>query len=163
VDHAASEASGSASIAGGSVSPRVFVARRAVTADARTKMLPISNARWKPDVGDFDALLELLDPEVMLRVDAGPGGALARPPIVGRDAVIAEARRWAAMTPLSRPAVVNGAAGAVVGRPGHPFAVVGVTVANGRITTLDFVVDPAKLARITIPSTASATETPPSS
>src|ERR671928_1249294 len=39
--------------------------------------------------GDFDALLELLDPEVILRVDAGPGGALARPPIVGRDAFVA--------------------------------------------------------------------------
>jgi RNA polymerase sigma-70 factor, ECF subfamily len=101
--------------------------------------------------GDFDALLELFDSELTPRVDAGPGGALARPPIVGRDAVIAEARRWAAMTPLRRPAVVNGAAGAVVGRPGHPFAVVGVTVANGHITTLDFVVDPAKLARVTIP------------
>jgi RNA polymerase sigma-70 factor (ECF subfamily) len=101
--------------------------------------------------GNFDALLELLDPEVTLRVDAGPGGALARPPIVGRDAVIGEARRWAAMTPLARPAIVNGAAGAVVGRPGRPFAVLGVTVANGRITALDFVVDPAKLARIAIP------------
>jgi RNA polymerase sigma-70 factor (ECF subfamily) len=101
--------------------------------------------------GDFDALLELLDPEVTLRVDAGPGGALARPPIVGRDAVLAEARRWRAMTPLGRPAIVNGAAGAVIGRPGRPFAVVGVTVANGRITALDFVLDPAKLARITIP------------
>ncbi len=101
--------------------------------------------------GDFDALLDVLDPEVTLRVDAGPGGALARPPIVGRDAVIAEARRWSAMTALGRRAIVNGAAGAIVGRPGRPFAVVGVTVANGRITALDFVVDPAKLARITIP------------
>jgi RNA polymerase sigma factor (sigma-70 family) len=101
--------------------------------------------------GDFDALLELLDPEVTLRVDAGPGGALARPPLVGRDAVITQARRWAAVTPLGRPAIVNGAAGAVIGRPGRPFAVVGVTVADGRITALDFVVDPAKLARITIP------------
>jgi ketosteroid isomerase-like protein len=101
--------------------------------------------------GDFDALLEVLDPGVTLRVDAGPGGALARRPIVGRDAVLAEARRWEAMTPLSRPAIVNGVAGAVIGRPGRRFAVVAVTVANGRITALDFVVDPAKLARITIP------------
>jgi RNA polymerase sigma factor (sigma-70 family) len=101
--------------------------------------------------GDFDALLELLDPEVVLRVDAGPGSTLARPPIVGAEAVIAEAQRWSAMAPLSRPAIVNGAAGAVVGRPGRPFAVLGFTVANGRITALDFVVDPAKLARVTIP------------
>ena len=101
--------------------------------------------------GDFDALLELLDPDVTLRVDAGPGGPLAREPIVGAEAVLAEARRWDAMTPFARPAIVNGAAGAVIGRPGRPVAVVGVTVANGRITALDFVVDPAKLARVTIP------------
>jgi RNA polymerase sigma-70 factor (ECF subfamily) len=101
--------------------------------------------------GDFDALVELLDPEVTLRVDAGPGSPLARPPIVGRDAVLAEARRWTAMAQFGRRARVNGVAGAVIGRPGRPFAVVGVTVADGRITALDFVVDPAKLGRITIP------------
>jgi RNA polymerase sigma factor (sigma-70 family) len=101
--------------------------------------------------GDFDALVELLDPEVTLRVDAGPGSPLARPPIVGREAVLAEARRWTAMAQFGRRATVNGVAGAVIGRPGRPFAVVGVTVADGRITALDFVVDPAKLARITIP------------
>jgi RNA polymerase sigma-70 factor (ECF subfamily) len=100
--------------------------------------------------GDFDALLELLDPEVTLRVDAGADSPLAQPPIVGPHAVLAEARRWSAMTPLGRPAIVNGVAGAVIGRPGRPFAVVAVTVARGRITALDFVVDPAKLARITI-------------
>jgi RNA polymerase sigma factor (sigma-70 family) len=101
--------------------------------------------------GDFDALLELLDPAVTLRVDAGPGSPLAREPIVGADAVLAEARQWSALTPFGRPAIVNGAAGAVIGRPGRPFAVLGITVAHGRITVLDFVVDPSKLARITIP------------
>jgi RNA polymerase sigma-70 factor, ECF subfamily len=100
--------------------------------------------------GDFDALLELLDPEVTLRVDAGPGSKLAHEPLVGRDAVLAEARRFHALTPYGRPAIVNGVAGAVVGRPGRPFAVVAVTVANGRISALDFVLDPAKLARVTI-------------
>jgi RNA polymerase sigma-70 factor (ECF subfamily) len=100
--------------------------------------------------GDFDALLELLDPEVTLRVDAGPDSPLAHPPIVGAAAVHAEARRWNAMAPHSRPAIVNGVAGAVIGRPGQLFGVVAVTVAQGRITALDFVVDPAKLARITI-------------
>jgi RNA polymerase sigma-70 factor (ECF subfamily) len=87
----------------------------------------------------------------MLRVDAGPDSPLAHPPIVGRDAVLAEAQRWAALTSLGQPAIVNGAAGAVIGHPGRPFAVVGITIANGRITALDFVLDPAKLARITIP------------
>ena len=52
------------------------------------------------------------------------------------------------MAPLARPAIVNGLAGAVVGQPGRPFAVVGVTVVRGRITKLDFVLDRVKLARL---------------
>jgi RNA polymerase sigma factor (sigma-70 family) len=99
--------------------------------------------------GDFDTLLEMLDPEVTLRVDAGPGSPLAREPIVGAEAVLAEARRFAALTPYSRPAVVNGVAGGGSGRPnGTLFSVVALTVANGRINAIDFVVDPAKLARV---------------
>jgi len=104
--------------------------------------------------GDFDALLEMLDPEVTLRVDAGPGSPLAREPIVGAEVVLAEARRFAALAPYSRPAVVNGVAGAAVGRPdGTLFSVVALTVANGRITAIDFVVDPAKLARARLQTT----------
>jgi RNA polymerase sigma-70 factor (ECF subfamily) len=103
--------------------------------------------------GDFDALLEMLDPEVTLRVDAGPGSPLARAPIVGAQEVLAEAKRWMALAPYSRPAIVNGVAGAVVGRPdGTVFTVVAITVANGRINAIDFLVDPAKLARVTLES-----------
>ena len=101
--------------------------------------------------GDFDALLELLDPGVTLRVDAGPGSPLAQEAIVGADTVLAEAQRWSALAPYSRPAIVNGVAGAVVERRGGGlFAVVAVTVVNGRITALDFVLDPTKLARVTV-------------
>ena len=101
--------------------------------------------------GDFDALFAMLDPEVTLRIDAGPGSPLARDPIIGAEEVLAEARRWMALAPHSRSAVVNGVAGAVVGRPdGTVFSVVALTVTNGRISAIDFVVDPAKLARVTI-------------
>lgn len=100
--------------------------------------------------GDFDALLAMLDPDVTLRVDAGPGSPLAREPIVGAEEVLAEARRWMAFAPHSRPAVVNGVAGAVIRRPdGTVFSVVALTVANGRINAIDFVLDPAKLAHVT--------------
>lgn len=99
--------------------------------------------------GDFDALLELFDPEVTLRVDAGPGSPLSKPPVVGREAVLAEAKRFSALSPYGRPAIVNGVAGAIVERAdGSLFAVVAVTVQDGKITTLDFVLDPAKLARV---------------
>jgi RNA polymerase sigma factor (sigma-70 family) len=101
--------------------------------------------------GDFDALLEMLDPDVTLRVDAGPGSPLAHKPIVGAEDVLAEARRFRALAPYSRPAIVNGVAGAVVGRPdGTVFTVVALTVANGRINAIDFLVDPAKLARLSL-------------
>jgi RNA polymerase sigma-70 factor (ECF subfamily) len=101
--------------------------------------------------GDFDALLEMLDPEVTLRVDAGPGSPLAHAPIVGAQEVLAEARRFRALAPYGRPAIVNGVAGAVVGRPdGTVFTVVALTVANGRINAIDFLVDPAKLARLSL-------------
>jgi RNA polymerase sigma factor (sigma-70 family) len=99
--------------------------------------------------GDFDSLLELLDPGVVLRVDAGPGSPLAQPPIVGAAEVLAEAKKWSAMAPHSRPAIVNGVAGAVIGRPdGTVFSVVALTIVNGRINAIDFVADPAKLAHV---------------
>jgi RNA polymerase sigma-70 factor, ECF subfamily len=101
--------------------------------------------------GDFDGLLELLDPGVTLRVDAGPGSPLAQEAIVGAHTVLAEAQRWSALAPYGRAAIVNGVAGAVVERRGGGlFAVVAVTVAHGRITALDFVLDPTKLARVRV-------------
>jgi RNA polymerase sigma-70 factor (ECF subfamily) len=99
--------------------------------------------------GDFAALLELFDPDVTLRVDAGPASPLSKPPVVGREAVLVQAQRFSALSPYGRPAIVNGVAGGVVERPdGSLFAVVAVTVRDGKITTLDFILDPAKLARV---------------
>lgn len=98
--------------------------------------------------GDFDGLVAILDPDVVLRVDAGADERLAQAPVHGADAVAREAGRWAGLAPLARPAVVNGAAGVVIGAPGRPFAVVGVVVSEGRIKQLDFVLDQAKLARL---------------
>ena len=59
--------------------------------------------------------------------------------------MLARGTRFAA---LGRPALVNGAAGVVVGAPGKPFAVVGFTVSRGRIVALDLVLDPDKLRRL---------------
>ena len=96
--------------------------------------------------GDFAGLLEVLDPDVVFRVDAGAGSPLARPPVVGADAVARQVlARGTRIAPLARPALVNGMAGALVGPPERPIAVVGFTVAGGRITEIDLVVDRAKL------------------
>jgi RNA polymerase sigma factor (sigma-70 family) len=96
--------------------------------------------------GDFDALLAVLDPDVVFRADPGKIRRLARPPITGAEAVAAELlSRAPQFAPLARPALVNGTAGLVVGHEDRPFAVVGFTVARGRIVAIDLITNPDKL------------------
>jgi RNA polymerase sigma-70 factor (ECF subfamily) len=96
--------------------------------------------------GDFEALLEVLDPDVVFRLDAGPDSPLSRAPVVGAAAVAEQVlARGAPFAPLARPALVNGAIGAVVGTPERPVAVVGMTIVGGRILEIDLIIDPAKL------------------
>src|SRR5213082_2839120 len=79
--------------------------------------------------GDFDALLEVLDPDVVFRIDAGGVAPRSRPPVVGAGAVARQIlSRGTRFAPFARPAVVNGAAGAVIMLGDRPFAVVGFTV-----------------------------------
>jgi RNA polymerase sigma-70 factor (ECF subfamily) len=100
--------------------------------------------------GDFDALLSILDPEVVLRTDAG-SGPLARAPIVGAAAVARHTvERGARFAPLGRPGVVNGAAGLIIGPRRRPRAVVGFTIAGGRIVAIDLVLDQEKLRGLAI-------------
>ena len=132
-------------------------ARRRVQGERATSDVDLDAQRRVVDAfiaasreGDFDGLIALLDPDVILRVDAGEGHPLTKGPVRGAQAVASEAHRWSGMAPLARHAIVNGTAGAIIGRPGRPFAVVGMVVVNGRIAEMDFVLDQAKLARLTI-------------
>jgi RNA polymerase sigma factor (sigma-70 family) len=96
--------------------------------------------------GDFDALLAVLDPDVVLRTDAGGSGPRARPPVTGAaDVARLVLSRGSRFAPFGRPALVNGAAGVIVQRNRHTFAVVGFTVTGGRIAEIDLIIDPAKL------------------
>jgi RNA polymerase sigma factor (sigma-70 family) len=96
--------------------------------------------------GDFEALLAVLDPDVVFRIDGGGVAPRARPPLVGAAAVARQVlERGTPLAPLARPAIVNGAAGALVEVAGRPFAVVGFTVRNGRIAEIDVIADPEKL------------------
>jgi RNA polymerase sigma factor (sigma-70 family) len=98
--------------------------------------------------GDFDALLEVLDPDVVFRVDRGRG-PLARPPAIGAANVAREVlTRGARFAGLGRPALVNGAAGVVVGTVERPAAVVGFTVVGGRIAAIDLIIDRDKLRQV---------------
>ena len=96
--------------------------------------------------GDFDALLRVLDPDVVFRFDGGGSGPLARHAIQGAEAVARELLSTGApFAPLAEPAFVNGAAGAIVRAAGRPRYVVGFTVVKGRIAALDLMGDPAKV------------------
>jgi hypothetical protein len=95
--------------------------------------------------GDFDALVAVLDPDVVLRVDRGavrPGGSRE---IRGAAAVARQALTFARLAPVAREALVNGAAGFVVAPGGRPVAVAGFTVARGKVVEIDLLADPARL------------------
>jgi RNA polymerase sigma-70 factor (ECF subfamily) len=96
--------------------------------------------------GDFEALLAVLDPDVVFHADTGGVPPLARPPVVGAEAVARNVLvRGRPFARFARPAIVNGAAGVVV-QPGRKvFAVVGFTIAGGRIVEIDLIADPEKL------------------
>jgi RNA polymerase sigma-70 factor, ECF subfamily len=101
--------------------------------------------------GDFEALLAVLDPDVVFRIDGGGLPARSRPPLVGAAAVARQVlERGTPLAPLARPAIVNGAAGAIVEVAGRPLAVVGFTVRNGRIAEIDVVADPEKLRSLSV-------------
>jgi RNA polymerase sigma factor (sigma-70 family) len=97
--------------------------------------------------GDFEGLLEVLDPDVVFRADVGVSGA--RPPVVGADAVAGVIlSRGVRFAPLARPAIVNGAAGLLVPARRGLRAVLGFTVSDGRIVELDLILDTEKLRRV---------------
>jgi RNA polymerase sigma factor (sigma-70 family) len=97
--------------------------------------------------GDFEALVAVLDPDVVLRADAG---ALAEASAVIRGAANVASRALMFASPGRRvhPALVNGAAGVVVTVDGRPFSVMGFTVADGRIVAIDALADPERLSRL---------------
>jgi RNA polymerase sigma-70 factor (ECF subfamily) len=97
--------------------------------------------------GDFEALLKVLDPDVVFRADRGPRGV--RVPVTGAEEVaqtiLARGSRFAA---YAQPAIVNGNAGVIVVPGEKPIAVVSFSVAGGRIVEIDLVADPTKLRRL---------------
>lgn len=94
--------------------------------------------------GDFDRLVALLDPDVVLRGDFGPDQSRS---VRGAAAVAGLARGYAAPEREVRPAVVNGAAGAVIFVADRPTAIMGF-VTRGRIAAIDVLADPVRIARI---------------
>jgi ketosteroid isomerase-like protein len=96
--------------------------------------------------GDFDRLVAVLDPDVVVRQDLGP--VAGRREIRGAAAVARQAASYAQLGLDVRPALINGVAGAVAFRDGQPFSIGVVTVRNGKIVELDFLTDPERLQQL---------------
>jgi RNA polymerase sigma factor (sigma-70 family) len=100
--------------------------------------------------GDFEALVEVLAPDVVLRADFGPAPAGASQEVRGRDAVASGAMAFSrfARSEDLRPALVNGAAGFVAVAANKPSAVLGFTIVGEKIVEIDILRDPARLAQL---------------
>jgi RNA polymerase sigma factor (sigma-70 family) len=126
-------------VQGAAISPEVDLAHQREVVDAF-----LAAARD----GEFEALVAVLDPEVVLRSDGGvlrPGASLV---VHGARAVAEQALIFSGLFPFVRPAVVNGAAGVVVAPHGRPFSVMGFTVKGGKIVEIDVLADPARLEQL---------------
>jgi RNA polymerase sigma-70 factor, ECF subfamily len=98
--------------------------------------------------GDFDALVAVLDPDVVLRSDGGTAHPEVSVVLHGAAAVAGQALRLAQPSAPKRPALVNGAAGVVVTVGGRLVAVMGFTVSRGKIVEIDAILDPGRLIRL---------------
>jgi RNA polymerase sigma factor (sigma-70 family) len=95
--------------------------------------------------GDFEALLRVLDPDVVLRQDMGRGVLRV---VRGAEAVASQAQGYSRLGLAVHPVLINGAVGAIALRDGRPFSIGAVTVRDGKIVELDFITDPERLAQL---------------
>ena len=101
--------------------------------------------------GDFDALVAVLDPDIVLRSDGGVLRPSASQVVRGAAAVAAQAMTYVRLSPFVRPALVNGVAGVVVAPGGRPFSVMAFVVRNGKIVEIDGLADPERLQALDVP------------
>ncbi len=97
---------------------------------------------------DFEGLLAVLDPAVLLRADAGDGPFAPSRLIIGAAEVAAQAHRFAGLARFARLVLVNGTPGFLVAPDGQPAAVIGITVRDDKIAEIDILADPERLSRL---------------
>ena len=95
--------------------------------------------------GDFEALVAVLDPDVVVRADFGRG---VTQETRGALAVAGQAEMYSRLGLVIQPALINGAVGLVSTRDGRPFSVGAITVRDGKIVEMDWLADPERLARL---------------
>ena len=98
--------------------------------------------------GDFEALLAVLDPDVVLRADVGPLPAGGSREVRGAREVAGQALFFSGLGLVLRPALVNGVVGAVSTRDGEPFSVGAFTIRGGKIVAIDILADPERIGRL---------------
>ena len=98
--------------------------------------------------GDFEGLLEVLDPDVVLRADRGAVSIGASRVVRGAAKVARQAQAFSRLDIDVRPALVNGAVGTVTLREGQPFAIAGFTIRNRRIVEMNVFADPERLSQL---------------
>jgi RNA polymerase sigma factor (sigma-70 family) len=123
---------------------RVRAERTEPDADLETQREVIDAFLAAAREGDFDRLVAVLDPDVVVRQDFGPVGG--RREIRGAEAVASQALLFGQLD--IRPALINGVAGGVSFRDGQPFSVGAFTVRNGQIVELDFLADPERIREL---------------
>jgi RNA polymerase sigma factor (sigma-70 family) len=132
-------------------------ARRRVQGEAHLPDADLATQREVVDAflaasrdGDFDTLLAVLDPDVVLRIDGGAVRAGLSREVRGARTVAEQTLTFSRLSPFVRPALVNGAAGVVVAPRGRPFSVMGFTIRGGKIVEIDILADPARLSRLDV-------------
>ncbi len=127
-------------------------ARRRVRGAATVKDTDLTRQREMVDAflavsrgGDFDALLAVLDPDVVLRADRAAVHAGASREVRGAAAVVGT---FSGRARFAQPALVNGAVGAVWAPRGRPRVVFGFTITRGKIVEIDILADPTRLRQL---------------
>jgi RNA polymerase sigma factor (sigma-70 family) len=126
-------------VRGGAAVPDPDLARRRQVVDA---FLAASRG------GGFDALLAVLDPDVVLRIDASAVPAGATRLIRGAPAVARQALLFSSRSRFTRPALIDGAVGLVVAPLGRLRLALGLTIVRGKITEIDIIADPERLDQL---------------
>src|SRR3954452_8697792 len=98
--------------------------------------------------GDFERLVAVLDPDIVLRADAGAAMPAASIEVRGAQEVAGRALMWSRADLTMHRALVNGAVGLVATRQGRPFSIMGLTIRGGKITEMNILADPDRLAHI---------------
>jgi RNA polymerase sigma factor (sigma-70 family) len=124
---------------------RVRAERAEPDADLETQREVVDAFLAAAREGDFDRLVAVLDPDVVVREDFRPGPARE---MRGAAAVARQASAFAELGLDVRPALINGVAGAVAFRDGQPFSIGAFTVRNGKIVELDFLTDPERIREL---------------